>query len=581
MPNTFYPEAIINDIRDNLDIVEIISPYVSLKKGGENYKGLCPFHSEKTPSFTVSPKKQIFHCFGCHMGGNIYSFVMKMEGYSFPQAVRFLAKKAGVSLPTYLSKEVSKKDILFEVNNLAADVYWKNLKNKESKEAYDYLIKRSISEQTIDKFKLGYAPTLWDKLYKYLTLKKISSEDIKNAGLAISKKGGGYYDRFRGRIIFPILDLQNRVVGFGARVLDNSLPKYINSPETLIYNKSQILYGLNFAREAIREKELAILVEGYFDVIISHQLGILNAVATLGTSLTESHAQIIKRYTDKVILIFDPDIAGISATLRSLDIFLEKDIEVQIVTLPEKLDPAEFLLQRGVFLFNELLANAQNLLDYKIDMALKKINLRNTKGKINLINELKSTYLKLPGRLQQEEFAKKIAAKANLDEKIVLLEISSKAPFYGPSKVKKSLIKERDERLQEAEKNILKVFFQDLELSQQVINKISVDDFENSECQAIYGLILKKIENHEEVKLRSIIDELEPSTSYFLSKIALEAEDKITIEFINDYIKYFYNRRLSKKIREIEEEEKRGIVDQKLIQECYDLRKEIEKNPFG
>lgn len=577
MPNTFYPEAIINDIRDNLDIVEIVSQYVSLKKGGENYKGLCPFHSEKTPSFIVSSKKQIFHCFGCHMGGNIYSFVMKMEGCSFPQAVRFLAKRAGVSLPTHIPKEISKKDILLEINNLATNFYLENLKNRESIKAYDYLKKRDIDDQTIDKFKLGYAPTLWDKLYKHLTLKKISPEDIKDAGLAISKKGGGYYDHFRGRIIFSIFDLQNRVVGFGARVLDDSLPKYINSPETLIYNKSQILYGLNFAREAIREKELAILVEGYFDVIIPHQLGISNVVATLGTSLTENHAQIIKRYTDKVTLIFDPDNAGINATLRSLDIFLEKDIEVQIVTLPEKLDPAEFLLQRGVSLFNELLANAQNLLDYKIDMALKKINLRNTKGKIDLINELKPTYLKLPSRLQQEEFTKKIAAKANLDEKIVLLEISSRAPFYDSSKVKKSLIKERDVRSQEAEKNILKVFFQNLELSQQVINKISIDDFEDDECQTIYGLLLKKIRNHEEIKFRSMIDELKPSASYFLSKIAIETEDKITVELINDYIKYFYNRRLNKKVKEIKEKEKRGIVDQKLIQECYDLRKEIEK----
>ncbi|MDI6785343.1 MAG: DNA primase [bacterium] len=577
MPNTFYPENLINNIRDNLDIIEIVSQYVSLKKSGENYKGLCPFHSEKTPSFTVSSKKQIFHCFGCHIGGNIYSFIMKMEGYSFPQAVKFLAKKAGVSLPTYLPNEISKKDILLEINNLAADFYWKNIKSSESIKAYEYLKNRNISDHTIDKFKLGYASAFWDNLYKYLTLKKILPETIKEAGLTLSKKSGGYYDRFRGRVVFPIFDLQNRIVGFGARVLDNSLPKYINSPETLIYNKSQILYGLNFAKEAIREKGLAILVEGYFDVIIPYQLGISNIVATLGTSLTESHAQIIKRYTNKVVLIFDPDNAGINATLRSLDIFLEKDIEVQIVTLPEKLDPAEFLLQKGVSLFSKLLDAPKNFLDYKIDMILRKIDPKNTRGKINLINELRHTYLKLPSRLHQEEFIKKIADKANLDEKIVLLEISSKTPFYNSSKPKKSLIQEVEKKSLEAEKNILKVFFQNSELSHQVISKINVDDFENSECRAIYSLILKKIKNHEEIKFRSIIDDLTPSTGYFFSKIAIETDSKITLKIIEDYIKYFYTRRLNKKIKEIKEKEKKGPIDQILIQECYNIRKEIEK----
>ncbi|MFH1449306.1 MAG: DNA primase [bacterium] len=574
MVSTIFPETIINEIRDHFDLVDIVSQYVSLKKSGENHKGLCPFHPEKTPSFTISTKKQIFHCFGCHVGGNIYSFIMKIEGYSFPQAVRFLAEKAGISLPAYPSEERSKKDILLEINNLAIDFYRENLKKEEAKKAYSYLKERGITNQTIDKFKLGYALPSWDKLYRYLSWKGISAENIEEAGLSI-KKREGYYDRFRDRLIFPTFNLQNRILGFGARVLNNNLPKYINSPETLIYNKSQILYGLNFAKEAIRLKEFLILVEGYFDVITSYQLGILNVTAILGTSLTEDHAQIIKRYANKVVIIYDPDNAGIKATIRSLDIFLEKEMVVQIVTLPERLDPAEFLLKKGVLSFNRLINNACDFLDYKIAVALREIDIKKAEGKGKLIKTLKSTYLKLKSPLQQTEFVKKIADKLNIAEEVVLLEISFKPPFVS-NKTKESFIQEGEKRSLMAEKGFLRVFFQDLNLTNQIMDKIEVDDFEDSECKAIYSLILKKIENQENIEFKKIIDDLTPSQNFFISEIGVE-ESKVTSEEIKDYINYFYNRRLAKKVREIKKKEKDGIIDQKLIQECFSLRKEIEK----
>jgi DNA primase len=574
MVEVTYSKNIINEVLENLDIVEIISQYLTLKRSGENFKALCPFHSEKTPSFMVSPKKQIFHCFGCHIGGNAYSFIMKMEGYSFPQALKFLADKAGITLPKYIPKEESKKNRLLEINRLATIFYHHNLKTESSKKALTYLRNRKVGEETLNKFKLGYAPSSWNSLFKYLTSKKISPNEIKEAGLIIEKEGKGFYDIFRGRVIFPIFDIQGRTVGFGARVLDNSLPKYINSPETSIYNKSEILYALNFAKEEIRKVGFTIIVEGYMDAIIAHQFGINNTIATLGTSLTLEHAKLIKRYTDKVFIVFDSDSAGINATLRSFDILLENDIQIQVVTLPPNLDPAEFLIQKGRDSLLELLDNAWDILDYRLIAALKKVDLDKAWGKISLINELRSTYERLPHPLQKEEFIRKISEKTKIEERIILMEITSKKRL-GFKENEKSILLTQEEKSLEVEKNILKIILENTQILKIISQKIAIEDFEDPDCQAIYSLILRK---EEDLDVKKLMEEVSASQRNLLSKLAMEDEVKGGLEeMANNYLKFFYQKRLNKKANEIKEREKRGIIDPQFIKEYYELRKEIEK----
>ncbi len=337
-----FSSDLLEEIRNHCDIVNIISEYVHLKPAGKGFRGLCPFHEEKTPSFMVSPEKQLFHCFGCGEGGNVYNFIMKYEKVSFFEAVKMLAKKSGVSLPANEEKEnilYRKKERLSKLNNLVANYYREGLfRTPQGEKILNYLKKRGINDSTIEKYKLGYASAGWDVLTDFLNKKGYSYEDLIKVGLIKkSKTEGKFLDYFRNRIIFPIFDLQGRIIGFGGRVLDDSLPKYINSPETLIYNKGSNLYSLNFAKEDIRKNNSAIIVEGYTDVLITQQYGFNNVVASLGTALTIKQIELIKRFTDTVLIAYDADSAGNMATLRSLDLLVKSGLEVKVIDLPQVL----------------------------------------------------------------------------------------------------------------------------------------------------------------------------------------------------------------------------------------------------
>lgn len=365
----FIPEEILEDIRSRVDIVEVISDYVQLKKKGQNFVGPCPFHREKDPSFTVSFEKQIFYCFGCTAGGNVFKFLMLHEGLTFQEAVENLARRVGVSLPARGKSQARRPrgaDVARKVNSLAGAFYRQVLTRwEEAVPAREYLQKRGISPETAEQFELGYAPGSWGSLVKYLAEKGFNADILVKVGLAARGKKGAY-DRFRSRIIFPIHDTGDNVVGFGGRILGRGEPKYLNTPETDFFNKRRVLYGLNQSRRYIREEGHAVIMEGYMDVIAAHRNGVKNAVASLGTSLTREQVQLLMRYTRDVIIAYDADVAGVAATLRGLDLAQELGCRVRVVTIPEGKDPDEFLSARGADGWYQLLSGAEPLLEYKL-----------------------------------------------------------------------------------------------------------------------------------------------------------------------------------------------------------------------
>ncbi|NLE65296.1 MAG: DNA primase, partial [Elusimicrobia bacterium] len=370
------PEDVIGQVIDRTDIAELIGSYIPLKRAGRNFKALCPFHHEKTPSFVVNPDKQIFHCFGCGVGGNALSFVMKHERMDFPEAVRMLAARANVPIPEETPQDRARDDMrqaVFSVNELAAAYFHEALiqgRSAEVEAARDYLKKRVVGKKTAERFRIGYAPDSWDGLLKVLRDKGFSDGVIERAGLAVRHETKGtLYDRFRGRVIFPILDVRSRPVAFGARAIKaDDRVKYINSPETPVYTKGQHLYGLNWAREAVAAKDALVIVEGYLDFLRPFDRGFENIAASLGTALTTDQVRLIRRYTKNIVMLFDMDTAGQSATLRSLDLLLDEEMNVRVATLDEGKDPDAFVLNRGIEAFEERVKAARDLFDFELDL---------------------------------------------------------------------------------------------------------------------------------------------------------------------------------------------------------------------
>ena len=374
-----FSEDIKGRVRDSVDIVELISGYVALRKTGKNHVGLCPFHAEKTPSFSVNPDKQIFHCFGCGVGGDAFKFIELQEGLNFPEAVRRLAAQGGVTLPDTRgrredTKSADDKQVLLRITADATDFFHRELEGPAGGPAREYLSKRGLSDAVIKDFSLGFARPEWDGLLRHLKQKGHSPGQIEKAGLIVKRsEGEGHYDRFRGRIIFPIRDISGSVIAFGGRVMDDSLPKYLNSPETPLYSKSNVLYCLDKAKEAGRKLGYFIIVEGYLDAIACHQYGVANAVATLGTALTDGHMRLMRRFAQKLVLIFDPDPAGVKATLRGFDLFVGSGMKVNVVSLPGGDDPDTFLKKHGADAFAARLKESVKLMDFVLSQDRKSV----------------------------------------------------------------------------------------------------------------------------------------------------------------------------------------------------------------
>jgi len=428
----FISEDTVLEIKHAADIVEIVSENVVLKKAGKNYIGLCPFHSEKTPSFTVSPQKQIFYCFGCAAGGNVFSFVMKRDGIPFPEAARILAAKYGIRIPTQnmsvgQEKRRSEREDLFDVNRQAMDFFHKKLLDSPSgKKALFYLEKRGINKGTIETFGLGYAPDGWTNIVDLFLRRKISLNIVEKAGLIVKKENkSDFYDRFRNRIIFPIFNLNNQLIGFGGRVMNDEKPKYLNSPETPIYNKRRSLYGLHLAKQKCREKKAVYVVEGYFDLLMLYQQGIQNSVATLGTSLTPEHVQIIRSLigTDgSVILVFDSDDAGMKASLRSTGIFLNAGIDARIMVLPSGHDPDSYIFEFGQESFLDLAKKAQNLMSFLVNVSIDKHGL-SVEGKIRVLTEVREALVSIDDSVARSLYIKDVAERIGIDETAVLEKV--------------------------------------------------------------------------------------------------------------------------------------------------------------
>ncbi len=394
----FFSEEQIEEVRRSNDIVDVIREYVPLKRAGKDFKALCPFHSEKTASFQVSPSKQIFKCFGCGKGGNVFSFVMALERLEFPEAVEHLARRAGIQLekrPEALERNKG-RDQLFDLNFWAAKVFHRCLTNApEGQPGRDYFAKRQLTPETLTKFRLGFAPPGWDFLVRLSNGSGWSLDDFAAAGLTAARPNGpGQYDRFRNRVIFPIFDVKGRVMGFGGRALDDQPPKYLNSPETSVFSKSASLYGLDLAKDGIIREDRAVVVEGYVDCVTSHQFGVDFVIATLGTALTGQHISTLRRYTENMVLLFDGDDAGRKAAERSADLFLEQEVDVRVVLLPADKDPDELLQEEGREAFLKRLDNATEVFDLKMEMIRERHDLSRLTGQREAIDEVLETLAK-------------------------------------------------------------------------------------------------------------------------------------------------------------------------------------------
>lgn len=416
------------EVKKAADIVEVIGQYVELKKRGQNYIGLCPFHSEKSPSFTVNQNKQIYHCFGCGRGGDIFTFWMEYHNLDFPRSLKDLAERYNVPLPqksySYTDrKKAELKEQLFTINELAVNYFHTILlKNVQGKPGRDYFSRRNISQKTISTFRLGYAVNRWDGLRNYLKLKHSSLDGAAKSGLLVPKNNKDYYDRFRGRIIFPIFDLNNHTIGFGGRILDDSLPKYINTPETPIYHKGNNLYGLDSAYVNIRENDLAIIVEGYMDTLVLRQSGISNVVATLGTALTSAQIRRLKGYTKNIIVLFDPDDAGRKAALKSFPLFLNEGISAKVVVLPQGEDPDSFVNKHGSSAFKVLLENAVPIFDFYLDQALANMG-TGVEDQIKVLHEILPVFRDLEQGATRLLYVQRFSEKAGIKEATVWEEL--------------------------------------------------------------------------------------------------------------------------------------------------------------
>ncbi len=417
---SFIPPEKISEIQSSLNIVDIVSDYVTLKQTGKNFLGLCPFHHEKTPSFTVNEQKQIFKCFGCGEGGTVFNFLMKQETLTFPEAVNLLAEKANVKIDTLGQKE-NRQGInnLYKVNEKATGFFADMLlKTQYGKRARDYVSGRSINDDSIKKFKLGYSPNSWNSIVNKSKEWDADTRVLEQAGLVLRKQEKRY-DRFRNRLMFPIFDFQNRPVGFGARTLDNSLPKYLNSPETPIFSKSKTLYGINLARESMIKNRKVLLMEGYTDVIIAHQNGVDWSIAVLGTALTREHIRLLKRYCDKAILVFDSDTAGQKSSERNLDIFIEEDFDVDIVLLPKGYDPYDFIIKKGKQQFLEQVDRAYDFFGFKIKLSEAKWDMSSVSGRSSAIDDILSTAMKIPDFIKRDLTIKRVAEEMSIDEQLL------------------------------------------------------------------------------------------------------------------------------------------------------------------
>jgi DNA primase len=507
------PDDVIRQIIERCDIVETISSFIALKKTGRNYKGCCPFHPEKTPSFIVNPDKQIFHCFGCGVGGNVISFVMRHERLEFPEAVRMLAQQTGIVVPEDLPRTESNEQRLeiFKLNEIAVQYYHRNLltgDDKSCRNAREYLKGRGVKLETVEKFKLGFALDNWDGLIQYLKRKNISLSSMERAGLIIARENKeGFYDRFRNRIIFPIFDTRSNCRAFGARAMEASTAKYINSPETNVYTKGHHLYGFDLARGAITTSDFVVIVEGYMDCLMPFQGGIENVVASLGTALTVEQIRLLRRYTRNVVFLDDMDDAGQAAMIRNLDILLEEGVEVKVASLEKDEDPDSYLRKFGSDALRERITKAHSLFDYKLKFLRNKFDIASPEGKAKISSEMLPTISKMQNRVAQVDYVKRLSRELSIPEAVLIEEWKGTSKgkveeHHHNSQERQRIIQEQQRTL---EHHILKLLLDENDFIPSTMKQASPSDFQDQCIRQIVEKIYMMHARGEKIDVGKLI----------------------------------------------------------------------------
>ncbi len=600
---TAYAESLLDEIRQKTDIVGIVSEDVVLRKTGKNYVGLCPFHAERTPSFSVSPDKQIYYCFGCGAGGNVYSFLMKQRGLTFPEAVQELAAKAGVPLPEEEQTAEEKarrqeKEQLYAVNEQAAQYFSGLLTDSRlGAGAMAYLKQRGIEGQSIKDFRLGYAAPGWDDLLRRLTGKGYTPELLAKAGLVIARpEGNGYYDRFRDRLMFPISDVSGRVIGFGGRILGEGVPKYLNSPETPLFEKGRNLYGLHLAKAAIRQNNQAIIVEGYMDVVAPYQSGIRNLVASLGTALTAEQGRLLHQYGQDMILAYDADGAGQAATLRGMDILAEIGCNVRIVTLPEGEDPDTFVRRQGKAAFDRLVGSALALTEHKLKSIVESGNRSSIEGRANIIKQAAPVLNSLGSETELQLYVRSLAKKLEVTEEAIrtdLRNFSEKArrangdykDKAGKSTYNRNVVPPGrpvrptlEPGYLKAERRLLQRMTESNRILELVRSEIGPQGFAEENHRAIAGVILSLDATGARIVPGQVVDHLsnaeaavqQAAVEIFMREPLLPESETAVADYIRIVKEHIIDQELASLPEQIRLQESKGdLTESKRLQERY------------
>jgi len=579
----------IEEIKNRADILGLVSEYVTLKKAGRNFVGLCPFHKEKTPSFTVNPEKQIFYCFGCGEGGNVFTFLMKINNMSFPEAVRHLAGKMGIVITARRVSRAEKEKIsiseeIKRVNQLAAGYFSKILFSEEGNLVREYLGKRGISDSVIEEFSLGYSMDGWEYLRSFFERENIHLELVEKAGLIISRSSGGFYDRFRGRLIFPIEDIGGDVIAFGGRIIGDGEPKYLNSPESPIYIKGKSLYGLSRTKNDIRKKDYAILVEGYFDLLSLRSYGIFNVVATLGTAITREHVDLIRRYTRNLIVMFDPDEGGKNALERSLKLFLEGDLSTRIVVLPDGYDPDEYIRKFGRERLDDAVARSQSIVDYYIEDIIG--GGENFEENLDLTKKAVSFVSSVGDPIQRNLFIKRVSEKLGIEQGLLKGHITGK--LNSPKATGEDLSGKRKTRgVDMVEIGLIYMILEYPYKIPEVVNGKILDYFVSEDLKRLGNVLKQSYNRKKNPDVSEIVNDLEDGVvkKRFLELMMAESPynvavvDKVFADSVKKIKQRWYKgryRSLNKKLIKAQETGDLKLCD-RLLMEKEGLLKEERK----
>lgn len=570
---------IVDQIRQTASIIEIASQYTTLKRRGNKHVGLCPFHSEKAPSFTVDDEKQLYHCFGCGAGGDIFTLVMERENLSFPEALKYLAEKYNIPLPKKreFSPQLQKlEEKLFKINENTLAFFKKNLfATKEGEKALEYLKKRDISEESIQKLKIGYALNSWDFLLSFFKEKKVPPKLLEQAGLVLyNQKKDSYYDRFRGRIIFPIFSLTGKVVAFGGRTIFNAEPKYLNSPDTPVYSKGKILYGLNFSKESVRDTGEVIIVEGYTDFVSLYQAGITNIAASLGTSLTSQQVSLPLRFAPRMIVSYDGDAAGKKAACRAISLCFEKGVQVKILTLPPGIDPDNLIKKSGLSEFKNLIQKSTPGLKFLIDSLLEEWRKDIPEEKTKIVRNAVDEIGKMPDPIVRSEYLKQASEYLSVDEEDLRRIIQRK------TSEEKS---EEEETILNAEKRLLQILLEDKRIASYVFPEMKEEHFQGLKTAPIFAALAECSKSGKEPDFNELRQKIDPSLSSSLTKaLLLEKEQAATVEEAFECLNALKQFSLENRSKELKAEivriDKQGKTEKllPLIKQLRDIKKELE-----